>query len=78
MARGFDRHQSGWGNEGFGGPFLGGLAGGLLGNVLFPGGGGGYGGYGGYNYGGGMPYYPYPYYYPYNYGMPPYPYYGFY
>ena len=49
MARGFDRHQSGWGNEGFGfgfgGPFLGGLAGGLLGNVLFPGGGGGYGGH---------------------------------
>lgn len=48
---------------GFGGPFLGGLAGGLLGSVLFPG--DGYGRYpqyyGGYPPYGGYPYYPYGY-----------------
>ena len=69
---------TGFGFEGFGVPFLGGLAGGLLGNALFPGYGGGFGSYGGYGrgygnvpwYGGGypMPYYPY--------GYMPYPYYG--
>lgn len=66
--------NEGFGFGGFGVPFLGGLAGGLLGNVLFPGY-GNYGGFGGYGYGN-YPFYsapPYPYGYPY--GYYPYEYY---
>lgn len=85
MPRGYHRNRGRYGGGrydddfdfgfgGFGVPFLGGLAGGLLGNVLFPGDQyGGYGGYGGYPPYGGYPYYPYPA--PYPYGYNPYQYY---
>lgn len=77
--RGYDSNRGfGFDGLGVGGPFLGGLAGGLLGSVLFPG--DGYGGnsqYGGYpqNYPYGYQQYGYPQYgYP-QYGYPPYGYY---
>lgn len=88
LSRGYQGRHGGFGNTGFDGggfnfggfgvPFLGGLAGGLLGNVLFPG--DGFGGYGGYGYGGyppygGYPYYPYGYPSPYPYGYNPYEFY---
>lgn len=75
FGRGFGAGRNGFGGVGI--PFLGGLAGGLLGTALFPnyGYGGGYGGYPSYGYPSygyppyGYPPYGYP---PYGYGYPPY------